>query len=205
MLREPAQAIRVVRAVVGAVSVPVTVKMRAGWSPAALTSVSLARELEQIGVRAFTLHARTAVQGFEGSADWSWIAEMKAALETPVIGNGDIREPGDALRMVQATGCDAVMIGRAAIGNPWILRDTAAVLRGESPPPEPSWEERVEAALWHVRALAESLGERHAVIHLRGQLPHYFRGMAGAARARERMMKAVSVADVEEIMASLEA
>ena len=204
LLREPAQAIRVVRAIVAAVSIPVTVKMRAGWSPAALTSVGLARELERIGVQAFTLHARTAVQGFEGSADWDWIAEMKAAVGVPVIGNGDIREPADAVRMQRATGCDAVMIGRAAIGNPWILRDAAAALVGEDLPDAPTWTERADAALWHVRALAETMGERHAVVHLRGQLPHYFRGMPGAARARERMMRAASLEEVANILSEFE-
>jgi nifR3 family TIM-barrel protein len=203
LLRTPAQARAVVKAVLDAVTVPVTVKMRAGWSPEALTSVRLAQSLEALGVAAFTLHARTAVQGFEGSADWQWIADMKAALSVPVIGNGDIREAQDAVRMVERTGCDAVMIGRAAIGNPWILREVAAALRGEPQPPAPTWEERMEALMWHVRTLAETLGERHAVIHLRGQIPKYFRGASGSARARERIMHAISIADLQAIVSDV--
>ncbi len=203
LLREPRQAIEIVRAIRNAVAVPVTVKMRAGWSPEALTSVKLAKQLQAIGVAAFTLHARTADQGFEGSADWRWIAEMKQALYVPIIGNGDICQAADAVRMMEATGCDAVMIGRAAIGNPWILREAAAAIEGAPMPDPPAWHERVDALMWHVRALAESLGERHAVIHLRGQAPKYFRGVAGASHARAAMMQAVSLRDLQKIIDDL--
>ncbi|MBM3492843.1 MAG: tRNA dihydrouridine synthase DusB [Armatimonadetes bacterium] len=204
LLRDRVQALRVVEAVVRSVQAPVTVKMRAGWSPAALTSVALARDLESVGVAAFALHARTADQGLEGSADWTWIAEMKRSVGVPVIGNGDIREAGDAVRMASATGCDAVMIGRAAIGNPWILREATAALAGTIVPDGPSRDERMDAALWHVRELSAAMGERHAVTHLRGQLPKYFRGMQGASRARDSMMHAVSIAEVEAILGALE-
>ncbi len=204
LLRDPRQAREIVRAIVSSVSVPVTVKMRAGWSPEALTSVALALELQALGVAAFTLHARTAVQGFEGSADWRWIADMKQALDVPIIGNGDIRQAADAVRMMEGTGCDAVMIGRAAIGDPWILREAAAAIAGKPVPEPPTWSERVDALLWHVRTLAESLGERHAVIHLRGQLPKYFAGMPGASAARAAMMQASRIEDVQAIVDDLE-
>jgi tRNA-dihydrouridine synthase B len=199
LLKDEDTAVRVVDAIIKAVDVPVTVKMRAGWDLASLTSVRLARKLEQIGVQAFALHARTARQGYEGHADWNWIAAIKQALSVPVTGNGDIRSPEDAARMLRETGCDGVMIGRAAIGNPWILRDVGHYLRTGDHLPLPSWQERVDTAIEHLTGLAETMGEDRAVRHLRGQLPHYVKGCAGASRVREQIVKATTTAEVRSI------
>jgi nifR3 family TIM-barrel protein len=199
LLRDEATALRVVEAIVKAVKVPVTVKMRAGWDCANLTSVPLARALEGIGVRAFALHGRTAQQGYEGSADWRWIAEMKQAVSVPVVGNGDIRSPFDAARMLNETGCDGIMIGRAAIGNPWILRDVGHYLRTGDLLPPPTLREKMEAGLAHLTDLADTLGEERAVRHLRGQLPHYIKGFRGAAEARESIVRSFTIRDVETI------
>jgi tRNA-dihydrouridine synthase B len=200
LLKDHSVAIRVVKAVVEAVKVPVTVKMRAGWSQDLLNSPELAKELEQLGVRAFTLHARTAQQGFDGDADWSLIRRIKEAVNAPVIGNGDIRLPQDARRMMLETGCDGVMVGRAAIGNPWILRDIAHYLAvGELLPP-PTLSERKQAALEHLRDLAELYGEECAVRHLRAQLPRYFKGLPGAVHLRMDVMTALTISRIEEIL-----
>jgi len=201
LLRDTKTALRVVEAVVKAVPVPVTIKMRAGWSASALTSIPLATQFEQIGVQAFALHARTARQGFDGRADWCWIAEMKAAVSVPVIGNGDVRTPEDAARLLRETGCDGVMIGRAAIGNPWILRQVAHFLQtGEHLPP-PSLAERITAAIEHLEDLARTLGEDRAVRHLRGQLSGYVKGYPGASKVREHIAHATTI---EEVCAVLE-
>lgn len=197
MMNDEETACRVVDSVVKAVDVPVTVKMRAGWHYGHLATAGLAQRLEQIGVQAFALHARFAVQGHSGSADWALIREMKSALRSPVIGNGDIRSPLDAARMLEETGCDGVMIGRAAIGNPWILRDTVHYLRTGDLLPSPTVGERIEAAMAHVCDLAESIGEGLAVRHLRSQLPHYLHGYPGAARLRDRIHAACTIGDVE--------
>ncbi|MEP6754628.1 MAG: tRNA dihydrouridine synthase DusB, partial [Chthonomonadales bacterium] len=154
LLKDEPTAIRVVDAVVRAVNVPVTVKMRAGWDKSALNSISLAQKLEAVGARAFALHARTAVQGYTGDADWNWIVEIKQVLSVPVTGNGDIRTPDDALRMLTQTGCDGVMIGRSAIGNPWILREVGYFLRTGDRLPSPSLDERCTTAMEHLKDLA---------------------------------------------------
>jgi nifR3 family TIM-barrel protein len=202
MMNDEATACRVVEAIVKAVSVPITVKTRAGWDYGHLATAGLAKKLEEVGVSAFALHARFAVQGHSGDADWELIRELKQAVSKPVVGNGDIKTPQDAARMLAETGCDGVMIGRAAIGNPWILRDTIHYLRTGELLPSPSWEERVGAALAHVCDLAKTLGEERAVRHLRGQLPHYVRGYPGAARLRDAIHAAETIAQVEAIFAS---
>lgn len=199
LLKDEETAQKVVEAVVNAVTLPVTVKMRAGWDNNLLTSVPLARSFEQIGARAFTLHARTARQGFDGSADWRLITEIKQAVGVPVIGNGDIKRPEDALRMMELTGCDGVMIGRAAIGNPWIIRDASHYLLHGMIPPAPTLRERSETAMEHLTDLANSIGEKYAVRHLRGQLPLYFKGFPGAVHLRERIVMANTIAEVGEI------
>lgn len=205
MMNDEETAVRVVEAIVGAVEVPVTVKTRAGWDYGHLATAGLAKRLEAAGAKAFALHARFAVQGHTGDADWSLIREMKHCLQSPVIGNGDIKTPQDAARMLSETGCDGVMIGRAAIGNPWILRDTAHYLKTGTVLPPPGMEERRATALQHVCDLARILGEDRAVRHLRGQIPQYFRGFHGASRLRDDIHSACTILDVEKAICKLSA
>jgi tRNA-dihydrouridine synthase B len=143
------------------------------------------------------------VQGHTGEADWELIRDLKATVRKPVVGNGDIKAPQDAARMLSETGCDGVMIGRAAIGNPWILRDTDHYLRTGDLLPAPSFEERREAAVFHVCELAKTMGEDRAVRHLRGQLPQYFHGYRGVTRLRDASHAACSIAVVERAFSSL--
>ncbi len=197
MMNDEATAVRVVEAIVKAVSVPVTVKTRAGWSYGHLATAGLACRLEEAGAQAFALHARFAVQGHTGAADWDLIRELKSAVHKPVIGNGDVKTPMDAARMLAETGCDGIMIGRAAIGNPWLIRDTVHYLRTGDLLPAPTVEERIAAAIEHVTDLAGSLGEDRSVRHLRGQLAHYLAGFPGVSRLRDEIHSACTVADVE--------
>ena len=203
MMKDEDAACRIVQAIVDAVKVPVTVKMRAGWNYGHLATAGLARKLEEIGVSAFALHARFARQGHSGDADWKLIAEMKAALRSPVIGNGDVKSPEDALRMLVETGCDGVMVGRAAIGNPWLLRDISAYLLTGIVPDPPTPQERVETALVHVEDLACKIGESPAVRHLRGQLPHYIKDIRGASEVRDTMRRADTILEIRAVFDDL--
>jgi nifR3 family TIM-barrel protein len=202
LLRDVCTATRVVEAVVNAVKVPVTVKVRSGWDAQSITAVEFARSAESAGVKAVAVHARTAAQGFQGKADWDIIRQVKEAVrDIPVIGNGDVTNPADAARMFTETGCDAVMIGRAALGDPWIFRRIAHELRTGEPLPEPSPQEKAAVALQHARLTLETtrLAPRQAILELRGQLSKYRLGIPGAAALRERLVRANTLEDIEVI------
>lgn len=192
LLREPDLAVRVAEAVVRASPVPVTVKLRTGWDGDSLVYEDLGRRLQEVGVSALTLHARTRRQFYAGRADWDAIARLKRAVSIPVIGNGDVTCLQDARRMMEQTGCDAAMIGRAAMGNPWVFA-------GRDPSPR----ERVEGALRHARMLMAFKGEAVAMREMRGHVACYVRGLHGAARIRERTNAASTYAQLRECLADL--
>lgn len=189
LLREPDLAVRVAEAVVRASPVPVTVKLRTGWDGDSLVYEDLGRRLQDAGVSALTLHARTRRQFYAGRADWDAIARLKRAVSIPVIGNGDVTCLQDARRMMEQTGCDAAMIGRAAMGNPWVFAGR-----------EPSPRERVEGALRHARMLMAFKGEAVAMREMRGHVACYVRGLHGAARIRERVNAASTYAQLRQCL-----
>lgn len=189
MLREPETLLRLTKAVVDASPLPVTIKTRLGWDDQSIIIVDLARRLEDIGVKALTLHARTRNQMFKGEAVWEWIARVKQAVSIPVIGNGDVKEPADVLRMFDATGCDAVMIGRGAIGNPWIFSRAKELLRTGRDPGPPSIDERIEVYLGLLDEEIQEKGEERGVLEMRKHLSGYLRGVANVAHLRAALMK----------------
>ncbi|MFQ3586685.1 MAG: tRNA dihydrouridine synthase DusB [Fimbriimonadaceae bacterium] len=224
LLKDPELAEKIVRAVVRAVRVPVTVKVRAGWDYSLFAAPDLARRFQDAGAKMITLHARFAKQGFEGEADWRLIARMRESVQVPLIGNGDIKTGADAKRMVEETGCDGVMVGRAAISNPWALARIRAALAGEPEPADPSLADRVGVALEHLRLLValeagverwedlDSLprnerreAELWACRHLRGQMSMYVKGFPGAAALRDRISRIDSVAEAEDLLLPLAA
>ena len=200
LLRDLPKAEAVLAAVVGAVRVPVTVKTRKGWDESQETAVELARMVEACGGSGIAVHGRTVAAGYSGKADWDLIRRVREAVGITVIGNGDVRTPEDARRMFDETGCDGVMIGRAALGNPWIFARIHTYLQTGTAPPEPDFGARIEGALRHARLLVECLGENRAVREMRGHIAWYLKGAPGAAAIRSSIMAAKTLADMEEIL-----
>ena len=191
---------RIIRGVVAATHLPVTVKTRSGWNEETRDPVGIALRMQDAGARAFTLHARTRTQMFQGKASWDEIARVVEALEIPVIGNGDITSAVDILRMREHTGCAAIMVGRGAFGNPWIFRDGRAGLRGGEAGLPPGATERFAVALDHARLALRLQGdERKTVIEFRKHLGWYTRGLPASAQLRERLFQVQSMAEAEAI------
>ena len=191
---------QIIRRAVAATHLPITVKTRSGWSEETRDPVGIALRMQDAGARAFTLHARTRTQMFAGKASWDEIARVVEALDIPVIGNGDVQNATDVLRMRDHTGCAAIMIGRGSFGNPWIFRDGRALLAGRTPPPAPDAEERFGLALEHARLAQRLQGDtRKTVIEFRKHLGWYTRGLPDASSLRERLFQVESMAAAEAI------
>lgn len=189
---------RIIRAVVGATHLPVTVKTRSGWNDAGRDPVGIALRMQDAGARAFTLHARTRTQMFQGKADWDEIARVAEALAIPVIGNGDITSAADIRRMQLHTGCAAIMVGRGSFGNPWIFRDGHALLRGEPLPDMPTPSEKFAVALQHAGLALRLQGDsRKTVIEFRKHLGWYTKGLPASAHLRERLFQVESMVEAE--------
>jgi nifR3 family TIM-barrel protein len=188
-LREPDAMVAMAGLLARSVSLPLTVKTRIGWGPEShMPIVDLARRLEDAGVAALTLHCRTAQMGHSGKADWSWAARAKEVVSIPVIVNGDVKTADDAARALAETGCDGVMIGRAAIDHPWVFREVRARLdRGETAA-QPTAAERFDLCRRHLRANVAARGEPHGVRVTRRHLTGYLKGLPGASRIRQRLL-----------------
>ncbi len=190
----------VIRAVAGNTHLPVTVKIRSGWSEEMRNPVEIALRCQDAGARALALHPRTRAQMYTGSARWQEIAAVADALDIPVLGNGDIKTPQDAVRMQRETGCAGVMIARGSFGQPWIFTQTRALLEGLSMPPVPPAEERFAIATTHARmAAAYENDRRGAAIEFRKHLGWYVKGLPSSADLRRRLHQIESLDEVEDI------
>ncbi|MEB3103289.1 tRNA dihydrouridine synthase DusB [Ferviditalea candida] len=199
-LLNPEKIEEMVSAVVEAVQKPVTVKMRMGWDSEHIYAAENAKAVERAGGSAVTVHGRTREQLYTGKADWHIIKEVKNAVSIPVIGNGDVVTPEDAKRMLDETGCDGVMIGRGALGNPWMLYRTVEYLTTGTLLPEPDPAEKIRIAILHMDRLVALKGEHVAVKEMRRHLAWYLKGLPGAAKVKDIIMEETSRDAMERIL-----
>ena len=198
LMKNPDLAHDVVAAAVKNTSKPVTVKIRAGWDADSINAVEVAHAVSAAGASAIAVHGRTREQYYSGKADWSVIAAVKRAVDIPVIGNGDVTDGASALRMMEETGCDFVMVARGALGNPWIFRELNAAWRGEPLPPPPTKEDKKQMMLRHFNDVLDLKGEYVAVREMRKHVGWYLKGVPGAAAFRGKINQINSAVELRK-------
>lgn len=199
LMRTPENAEKILRAVCKASKLPVSVKMRLGWDSEHINVVDMAKMAQDCGACEIAVHGRTRMQQYSGQADWSYVRRVKEAVQIPVIGNGDIFTPEDALRHWQESGVDGLMIGRGALGNPWLFAQTRALLDGQTPV-QPTIHQRVETALRHYDMLLEWKPQRVAVNEMRKHVGWYVSGLRGAAQLRSRINQVDDPQEAKEML-----
>ena len=200
LMKQPSLVREIVREVVNASNKPVTVKIRKGWDDNNQNAVQIAKIIESAGASAITIHGRTREEYYSGLADWEMIKNVKKSVNIPVVGNGDIFEPEDALKMIEKTNCDAVMIGRGARGNPWIFKRTAHLLEtGELLPP-PTDIDKIDMSLRHLDLLFKLKPERMAIREMRKHIAWYIKGIKGSAEMRDKINRVDLRSELEETL-----
>ena len=204
LLKDPSLVYSVVKAVVDSVNIPVTVKIRSGWDSNSINAQEIARVIESAGASCICVHPRTRAQGYTGHSDWNVIKLVKESVSIPVIGNGDINSCYDAKEMIDSTGCDAVMIGRACIGNPWIIRDCVNYIENGVIPDYITFFDRINMIKRHIDYLLRIKNERVVVLEMRMHISKYLKGIKGVGFVNSLINKANSIQEIYSILDSLE-
>ncbi len=200
LLKNPDKVREIVKAVVDAVTIPVTVKIRSGWDQNSINATEIAKICEKAGASAICVHARTRSQGYSGKADWNIIKEVKEAVSIPVIGNGDIKDIYSAKKMLEEVNCDAVMIGRSALGNPWIIRDVVNYLDKGNLPKTVSASEKIDMCIKHFNYLLAIKNEKVAILEMRNHIAWYLKGLPKANEIKNKIYLIHKISDIINIL-----
>ena len=200
LLHDPDKVYEIVKKVVDSVSKPVTVKIRSGWDFDSINAVEVAKNIERAGARAIAIHGRTRSQIYSGKADWDIIKQVKDAVSIPVIGNGDIRSGADALRMIEETGVDAIMIGRGVLGNPWIVKEVSEALKGNNFGKDVSFKVRKKIIMDHIEKLVKLKGEKAACLEMRTHIAWYVKGLRHATVFKRKLNEISTIDDIISLM-----
>ena len=199
LLKDPEKIYEIVSSVVKAVSVPVTVKIRSGWDSEHINAVEVAKVIEKAGASAICIHPRTRSQGYSGKSDWNIIKQVKESVSIPVIGNGDIKKPEDVKRMLDETNCDAVMIGRGVLNNPWIIKNSILLLEGKEEY-DVTVEDRVDLVLKLLNYLVELKDEHIAALEIRNHIAWIFKGIKGSNELKNNIYKTSNICDIISLL-----
>ena len=202
LLKDPDKIYDIVSAVVKAVPIPVTVKIRSGWDQNHINAVEVAKVIEKAGASAICVHPRTRSQGYSGKADWSIIKAVKDCVLIPVIGNGDVKTPEDAKRMLDETGCDAVMIGRGVLGNPWLIKNTVSYLDTGSYDNDITVDDKIEMILHHLDYLSHLKNEHIATLEIRNHIGWYLKGVTGGTVVKNKIYQTSNIRDIISILST---
>lgn len=200
LLKNPEKVGEIIKAVVGAVNVPVTVKIRSGWDQSSINAVEIAKIAEANGASAITVHARTRAQGYSGKADWNIIKEVVNAVNIPVVGNGDVISCYDAKKMLDETGCSAVMIGRGLLGNPWLIKECVEYLESGKLPEVIDYNEKIDMMEYHLNKLCEDKTEKQAVLEIRNHLLNYLKGLPENKEVKNQVCRCKSRLEIIEVL-----